>query len=546
MMNPGTALGIAATQLAQQGQYKPFTSDGKPTVVAKNLADISQREAAKQAGVAQQIEAMKMAQMQQAIKEMAAKRGSSPMASGLGSLPGDVAPQGMAEGGVVGYSGLDGSDVEVDETKLPVGERIKRGLRRLYEDTGLAEKRASYLQRTGATPEMAAKTMAKEMAEPTATPPAVATDTGAEYEKLFSRYKRPTTPREIEAQVKEQPGTSYQPDARLFSSAAKKTPPAAANTKPADTGLPALMGPAVPSGSERQFAGALAAQGRMEIPAERTPQQFRKQTEDYYRSLGIDPDFAKQRMSRIEAQEARDRAEAEERAKLVEGRKMENLISRLARVGGAGSLARGLGQAQLGMEPVIAAQRASDERFNAVMRERQVLADRERTAIEDMQRALADGDISRAEKSRDTALAARNAKNELEAKTRAQYAPQLLQAETAAAQIAASAKEGEANRANQVLVAKLQLSKPSDLQERIALLAKNPEQFKRIYGDKMAVDLAELRAKLLSDYSKNAMTLTTQGIKSFDDYLALYGQNAMIPGGTSTPPPGAVREKGKQ
>lgn len=518
---PGMAMALdtQARLMVAQGQFTPVKKDGGLTVAAQNLAALSQREAAKQAETASGIEAMKQRQMQQALQQMLAKQSAppAPLASGIGALGADVK---MAEGGVVGYSGEEGSEVD-----LPVNERFKRLFKNLYERMGLADKRAAYLQRTGARPEVIAQTLAAETAAPTAAP-TVATDTGDEYDKLRSRYKRPTTPQEIEARVKEQPGTSYQPDARLFSSAAQRKPAPEAVVKPAETGVASLMGPAVPSGSERQFGEAMSALGRMEIPKERKPEDIAAERAAYYRSQGIDPNFMQARTARLEAQERRDQEEAAARAKLVEGRGMENLISRLTRAGGARSGLAGLAQAQLGMEPIIAGQRAGDERFNALMRERQREADRERSAMEDMQRALADGDIARAEKSRDAAFAARNAKNATEAEMRGKYAPQLLQAETAAMEVAARAKEGAANRENQVLVAKLQLSKPSDLQERIALLNKDPDKFKRIYGDKTAVDLAELRAKLLADYSKNATQLTLQGIKSFDDYVAMYTRSA--------------------
>jgi hypothetical protein len=499
-----------AKQVAQAAMQK---MQAAPPGIEALLPGV-QQQAAQSAQAAQPATQGDVNQLRQMMSQMA------PQGQGI-SAGADVR---MAEGGIVGYAGPEGSDVELD-----VSGRIKKALRDWYERT-----ERGYMERAGATPEMIAQKLGSEA--PVAAP-VVERPRGQEnYEPAPQLTVGNAPPVAPEAQ---RLMDRQRAPAPLPSGVERKQPAA-------ETGIATLMGPAVPTGSERQFGEAMTAAGRIEIPQERTPQQFRQQTEDYYRSLGIDPDFAKQRMARLEAQERRDQEEAAARAKMVEGRGIENLISRLSRFGGAGSLFRGAAQAQQGMEPIIAAQRAGDERFAALMRERQIAADKERSAIEDMQRALADGDIARAEKSRNDALAARNAKNELEAKARAQYAPQLLQAETADKDRTSRERDAAAGRENQVLVAKLQLSKPSDLQERIALLAKNPEQFKRIYGDKTAVDLAELRAKLLADYSKNAMQLTAQGIKSFDDYLALYGQTTMAPGSTSTPPPGAVREKGKQ
>lgn len=482
-----------AAQVAQAAQQKMQPQAAPPGIEA--LLPGVQQQAAQSAQAAQPATQGDVNQLRQMLAQAAPPQ----MNAGVGGLGKDVQ---MAEGGVVGYAGPDGSDVELD-----VSGRIKKALRDWYERT-----ERGYMERAGATPEM----IAQKLGSAPATPPASRPVSAAEAARFQEANAAPAS-----APIIRSPAPAPE----------KRGQPAATTAKPADAGIASLMGPAVPTGSERQFGEAMGALGRIEIPAERTPQQIAAERDALYRARGIDPDFAKQRMSRIEAQERRDQEEAAARAAALKDRPMENLISRLSRVQGS-SLFSGLGAAQQGMEPIIAAQRAGDERFAALMRERQVAADKERAAVEDMQRALADGDIARAEKSRDAAMAARNAKNEAEAKARAQYAPQLLQAETAAMEVAARAKEGEAIRANQMAVAKLQLSKPSDLQERIALLSKDPDKFKRIYGDKTAVDLAELRAKLLADYSKNAMQLKTQNINSFDDYLALFGQAAVGSGAT--------------
>jgi len=365
------------------------------------------------------------------LRQMLAQAVPSQMNAGVGGLGKDVQ---MAEGGVVGYAGSDGSDVELD-----VSGRIKKALRDWYERT-----ERGYMERAGATPEMIAQKLGSEA--PVAAP-VVERPRGQENYAPASQLtvgNAPPVAPEAQRLMDRQRVPAPRP------SGGERKQPAA------ETGIATLMGPAVPTGSERQFAEAMGALGRIEVPTERTPQQIAAEREALYRARGIDPDFAKQRMSRIEAQERRDQEEAAARAASLKDRPMENLISRLSRAGGARSGLAGLAQAQLGMEPIVAAQRAGDERFAALMRERQMAADKERSAIEDMQRALADGDITRAEKSRNDALAARNAKNELEAKARAQYAPQLLQAENAAADRASREREGEANRATSVQVARIQ------------------------------------------------------------------------------------------
>lgn len=318
---------------------------------------------------------------------------------------------------------------------------------------------------------------------------------------------------------------------------------AAANVKPADAGIASLMGPPVPSGSERQFAESLSVLGRTVDPTKRTPEQIEAERLALYRARGIEPGKAEQeRIAKLEAFDAQEEAA---RNKRIEKRGMQDLITFLTGFGGAPSMVAGGRRGSEASAQLQQGWERSDEAYNLLKRQRMDAIAAERVALANRNQALADGDIATAAREAEALRTAQNARLMTEAKMRADFAVPMMQAETAAAQIAASAKEGAANRANQVLVAKLQLSKPSDLQERVALLSKDPAKFKQIYGDKTAVDLAELRAKLLADYSKNAMQLQTQNINSFDDYLALFGQSAITPGGASTPPPGAVREKGK-
>lgn len=435
-----TQISPALQALLQTAQM--VTPEQGPTV-AKQVAQAAMQKM--QASAPPGIEALLPGVQQQAAQSaQAAQPATQGDVNQLRQMMSQMAPQGqgisagadvrMAEGGIVGYAGPEGSDVELD-----VSGRIKKALRDWYERT-----ERGYMERAGATPEMIAQKLGSEAS---VAAPVVERPRGQENYAPASQLTVGNAP-PVAPEAQRLMDRQRVP-APLPSGGERKQPAA-------ETGIATLMGPPVPTGSERQFAEAMGALGRIEIPQERTPQQFRKQTEDYYRSLGIDPDFAKQRMERLQAQERRDQEEAAARAASLKDRPMENLISRLSRAGGARSGLAGLAQAQLGMEPIIAAQRAGDERFAALMRERQVAADKERAAVEDMQRALADGDIAKAEKSRNDALAARNAKNELEAKARAQYAPQLLQAETAAMQEAGRAREGAANRATSVQVARIQ------------------------------------------------------------------------------------------
>lgn len=369
---------------------------------------------------------------------------------GVAQLPGSDVE--MAEGGIVGYNGEGPSFVE----RLPE----ESGLRKMLEWIASGRPRLE---------KPLLSELTKRYEEPTTAP-----------------SPTPSRPRPMsEAEIARLQEANVAPSGAPIAPPAPRPPapaPAAQRkpaetAKPADTGIAGLMGPPVPSGSERQFAEALAAQGRIEIPKERTPEQLAAERAAYYRSQGIDPNFMQARMERIAAQEKKDQEEAAARAALTKERRIENLISRLSRVQGP-TLFSGLGAAQRGMEPIVAEQRASDERFRALMRERQREADRERAALEDTQRALADGDIARAEKSRDAALAARNARAAAEAEMRGRYAPQLLQAETAALDRASREREGALARATQLEAARIGVSKPTAQEFAYALFKADPEKYK--------------------------------------------------------------------
>lgn len=351
---PGLALGIAANQAASQGQFWERTPDGNPTVTAKNLAAVSQRDVAQQARTAQQIEAMKMAQMQQAIQQMAAKQASSPMASGIGALPGDVASrQGMAEGGVVGYSGKDDSAVEIDETKLPVSERFRRTIERA-------------LQRRDALKRMMSPPAVNSALVPVATSAIEAS---------------PQTPVSMTPQQRE-----------VFSPPNVTQAPAPAPTerkKPAPTSTPARTTipdylldtrdiPPPPSESSVQAAEA-------ERIARESAEQQRKPRVKTQEEIAADAEqrrLTETGLAALETQRQRFESADQARKAALKDQPMENLISRLTRVGGAGSLFRGLGQAQLGMEPIIAGQRAAEQTANEKKIQYFDLLDQRKDAVE--------------------------------------------------------------------------------------------------------------------------------------------------------------------
>lgn len=501
------------------------TPEQGPTVAAK-VAQAAQQKMQSQAappgiealmpGVQQQ--AMMSAQAAQPatqgdVNQLRQMLARAQQGQGVAQLPGaDVE---MAEGGIVGYNGQTGSFIS--NLSMEEIERMSPDMRKAYFKEMLARRNAPVpTSAAPVTPPAAsmrpglgmAGAVAKKLGPLgllaelfTTSDEDVATLENARVQREAAKYPEysdtgrarldaptpsaPVVPEDTAAFMSQYANVRGQGRRGPLAEAPAPRPPAppgerkpaAEVAKPTDAGIASLMGPPVPSGSERQFGEAMAAQGRIEIPQERTPAQIAAERAAYYRSQGIDPNFMQARMERIAAQEKRDQEEAAARAALVKDRGIENLISRLSRVQGP-TLFSGLGAAQRGMEPIVAEQRASDERFRALMRERQREADRERAAIEDVQRALADGDIARAEKSRSEALAARNAKAAAEAEMRGRYAPQLLQAETAALDRASREREGAESRKTQLQVAQIGVSKPTAREFDYALFRANPEKYK--------------------------------------------------------------------
>jgi hypothetical protein len=104
-------------QGAQKGQFQPVTRDGQPTVAARLMQQAAPQpagvgQAVEQAGLAGQIQAMKMQQAQQAMMQQAMSQQQPQGMAGGGIANLNVDIDGFAPGGIVGYNGLEDSMVE--------------------------------------------------------------------------------------------------------------------------------------------------------------------------------------------------------------------------------------------------------------------------------------------------------------------------------------------------------------------------------------------------------------------------------------------------
>jgi len=435
----------------------PQTPSGAPTLAAQ-VEQAATQAAAQSAPPAQmpgmlpsdpyraQLMRTLQAKAQEQAQRMAmlAQGQQQGMASGgIASLPADVE---MAEGGVVGYAGPDGSEVE-----LPVNERFKKAFRGLYEriETDL-------MRQAGATPEQIAQKLGKEPPVVPVSRPMSEAETARLQEANASPAGMPVAvpaPRPPSGQRKETP------------EARKK--PAAETAKPADTGIAALVGPPVPSGSERQFGEALSVAGRVDPGKARTPEQIRAEIEAVYRARGIEPGKAeRERLAKLEAFDAQEEAE---RKKRVDQRGMQDLITFLTGFGGASSMVAGGRRGSEASAQLQQGWERSDEAYNLLKRQRMDAIAAERVALANRNQALADGDIATAGKEAEALRAAQNAKLTAEAQIRANFAPQLLKAETDEKQMRSAETIAELNHKAQRELEeyrrRTQMMKPRELEE---------------------------------------------------------------------------------
>ena len=232
-VDPATALILQA-----MNQINPVTPEGRPTVAADVVSAASQMvatqispsvgQAAQQAGIASQLDAMKIQKAQQALMNQAMAQG--PEATGIAPMAGAIQ---MAEGGIVGYAGRDESyvysgstidpetfarDVEMmnAEAAARKAERERRDEKERLEwlktaAPEVAARVASRLQapvaRTAPTQEVradvppppppSAKNAPGERVAPTPNAPGLAKSTGPTFNELFKEFetlrKMPTT-----------------------------------------------------------------------------------------------------------------------------------------------------------------------------------------------------------------------------------------------------------------------------------------------------------------------------------------------------------------
>jgi len=432
-----TSINKPLQDLLQTAQF--VTPSGGDTVAAK-YAQAAQQKMQAQAmppgiealmpGVKQQ--AMMSAQAAQPatqgdvnqLRQMMAQAQQAQAQQGQGIAAGaDVQ---MAEGGIVGYAGPDGSDVELDVTG-----KIKKALRDWYERT-----ERGYMERAGATPEAIAKKLNKE---PSVTPAPIPEGSDRRLDIPAGGVVSPGMVRTAPAP---RPPVQRPPAAS----------PAAAPAAPMlpDTREPTTVNPSESALMYAQMQGGLKEllerQGK---PRERTPEELKE--------AAAREEEIKRRMGEIDASKARFEQAKQERLAGQQGQGLRDLASFLARAGGARSGLAGLSEAQLGMEPVLAARSTQEQKF----REQELafidkLGER-RDLVTDMRLASLKDDAGRA---REDAARIRTLDMEISKLGLGlgeKRAGELARAELSREEAAGRAKEGALDRASREKVARMGL-----------------------------------------------------------------------------------------
>lgn len=331
------SMGAQPTAPGPMGQPIPSVAMQKAQEQPQGLPEMAMAAGQAAPSVMRNMEMQKFQQMLEQAMQARQQQQAPIMAASGGLLDLRVDNMQFADGGVVGYAGPDGSDVELD-----VSGRIKKALRDWYERT-----ERGYMERAGATPEMIAQKLGQK---PPATRAAELPEASYSNESRIGLASKPVAP----------VAATGIADPRLAAArnAVARTQPRAEIAAPMlpDTRESTAVNPSEAALQYAQTQGAIKELGER---LRQRPEE--SQAEKDYRAAAM-AEYQRGLGSLTSSQERFEKAK-QERLASQEGRGLSDLASFLSRAGGAGSLFRGLGQAQIGMEPVFAARAAEEQKF---------------------------------------------------------------------------------------------------------------------------------------------------------------------------------------
>lgn len=379
----------------------PVTSSGQPTVASQA---IQSAQALTQPGIEDLLpgvrqQAAMQAQAQQPVTQaqLAQAMQRAQPSQGIAAGPQDI---GMAEGGIVGYNGEERSDVksqaEEDREKI-------LGVLTAIRDKGLLPAGAAIADVASAIPRGLLGAYNSAVVRPmraAGIPAGYIPDImGGDYSSatpFYDRFVRGGSEKpsgqasETVPDYTQDLGTPMpKKESSKKDRSEKQQTQGAAQSSSDKVGIAQLTQPSWIS----FLQAGLDANRAQVLPEKITEKRAEEIRREAMIRRGIDPDYYKVRQREIDELQAAYAKEEADRAKMVEGRGLENLIGFLTRAGGAKSLARGLGQASLGMESVVEKQRLSDQEFRRLMMERQKAIGDSRAAIQQFREAQALGDL---------------------------------------------------------------------------------------------------------------------------------------------------------
>lgn len=460
-------------QGAQKGQFQPVTRDGQPTVAARLMQQATPQpagveQALGQAGLAGQIEAMKMQQAQQALMQQAMAQRQPQMLArgGLTSLNFDI--DGFADGGIVGYAAAGAAQ----DTML---ERFRK--RRAEEATRRAQ---------------------------------IAEETEAEAARFAEDV--PYVPGGTTKQVPTEESTTTAPGSSLA-----KLP----------LNIPSGRTYSAESPSAGMFNAARARVGQM-VTEPVAPQQgiesalaIREANDAYRRRLGMLTE-----MEEIKRQEDESRAFAAERQQLLnqrrqeaEGKRQSEQLGRFLRGARGRTLGETLGAAEAAREAFDVGMLNQIRGFEDLNLQIKGLQIEKQNALNKMRNDIATGDFKAAMESKQKA---QNAQNELlKAYADIDLAQGKALSQEATARMQATPQPGETER----MMATYQRLLQQDPTGKAA--QEYLETVSSLKGAGRRPPPQEVRQRLLENYADNwekmdyreKLELQNKGIKTYEDYV---------------------------
>lgn len=523
MLNPALAALLKTAQMA--------TPQGTPTV-AQGIAKLALQQEMPQAAppalpeVAENVQAAlptmernaQQAQMEQ-IANMVAQR-MSPEASGIAQLPAGGGE--YAEGGVVGYNGQTGSDVVNPEV-----ERIlKKGpYERTPEENALLRASGVELAQRAPAPKGSGVSLVdKFLTSPflraaftggahTVTPSELQgrSDVGALTEKIYrgmggSQYLPTSDQNAVEPLIaaafskprQDQPivesrGQELRYPPRPFDVVATKPRPGpgASSTAAAAPAPASAVGAPATGEDPYKYLKELAGRGEYKGDAPTLAEQINLANQARW-ARGLTGGVGEGLEKLVQDLRAEQARLGTEREKSLKGRPLENLIQSFAaaRTGGLGGLGRTYANLQ-------SAQRAEQERFNALQYERKIALAKMDATRDEMREAAAQNDMKGFTQAMDAHRAAQRAYDKTTADAQmnlAQFAGQ----DRRSAEDRASRERTEAlQRSTQLQIAKIQAAARDNPGSREALAVARVQA--AINGSKRLQELAKL-----ATFDKNA------------------------------------------